>query len=102
MGDLRTIRKSKGLTIDDLSGLLGVRPATIVEVETGKRTPRRQTIQKIESLLGAEVDWRATLSGEDRLHIMLQMVTLLNEQAGGVKERIQFCRQCLQVIEETL
>lgn len=102
MFDLRTIRKTKGLTQQDLAGLIGMTQSTLAEVETGKRTPQMRTIKKVESLLGPAIDWRKTLAGEDQAHIMRHMVTLINEQAEGVQERIRFCRQCLQVIEDTI
>ena len=103
MSDLKTVRKDAGLTQEDLAGLIGTRQGTLAEIETGKRIPRKRTIKKVESILGEEVDWRKTAAGdEEHQHIMVHMVTLLNEQKDGVKERIAFTRQCLQIIELTL
>ena len=82
MNDLRTVRQSKGLTVYDLaSGML--RTATIIEIETGKRVPRRRTREKLESMLGKGIDWRKTLSSGDRDHI-------------------KFLRQAVKMIEQTL
>ena len=102
MSNLKTVRKDAGLTQEDLAGLIGTRQGTLAEIETGKRIPRKRTIKKLESILGEEVDWRATLAGEGHNNVMVHMVTLINEQAEGVKERIAFTKQCLQIIELTL
>lgn len=102
MNDLRTVRKEKRLSQQNVAETIGLRQSTLAEIESGLRAPRRQTIQKIESLFGAEVNWRRTLSGEDHSHIMYKMVELINEQEEGVQERIQYCRQCLEIIENTL
>jgi len=99
--DLRTLRKSKGLRIEDLaSGML--RPATISEIEQGRRVPRRRTREKIESMIGP-IDWRKTLAVGGRDHIMLALVEFINETGPGFpSERIRFAKQVLTMIEETL
>ena len=98
--DLRTVRKSRGLSVEDLaSGML--RPATISEIECGLRVPRRKTRTKIESLLGP-IDWHKTLSGIDRKHIMHSLTEFINLDVPGARQRIKFAKQALQLIEQTL
>ena len=103
MYDLRTERKRRGLTQEELAGLIGVRQSTLTELETGRRIPRKRTIKRVQSIFGPVIDWRKTAAGdEEHQHIMQHMTTLLNEEVEGVKERIAFTKQCLQIIELTL
>ncbi len=90
MIDLRTVRQKRGLTVYDLaSGQL--RLATVIEIETGKRVPRRKTREKLEAMLGKEIDWRATLAGPDRTHIMYALSEFVNEYGpGDPRDRIHF------------
>ena len=48
---LKHLRKSKGLTQSDLAGLVGVSRNTVVNWETGKRSPRADDITHIASVL---------------------------------------------------
>lgn len=49
MSDLCTIRKEKGLRIEDLATGL-VQPGTIISIENGQRVPRAGTRKKIERI----------------------------------------------------
>ncbi len=99
--DLRTTRIQKGLRIEDLASPL-LRPATISEIENGLRVPRQKTRDKIESLIG-KVDWRRTLCGGDRSHLLYTLTELINEDGpGNPHEKIRFAKQVLHMIEETL
>ena len=49
---LAEIRKSKGLSQDQLSKLSGVGRVTIARIETGKISPNLQTLEKLAAALG--------------------------------------------------
>ena len=85
---------------DCASGMLRV--ATIIEIETGKRVPRRRTREKLEAMLGKGIDWRRTLSNGDKDHLFFVLEQFINESEPGASERIKFLRQALRMIEETL
>ena len=100
MSDLRTIRVKKGLTIENLADGM-MRSATLQEIETGKRWPQKSTRKRIESIVGP-VDWRKTLAGSDRDHIIYALSEFVNLKAPGARERIRFAKQALKMIEQTL
>lgn len=95
--DLRTTRLQRSLTLEDLASLAGLRSATLQEIETGKRLPRRSTQIKIERILG-KVDWMDTLSA-DRSHIGWALRELVNLDAPGVEQRIKYARKYLTALE---
>ena len=61
MTDLRETRKSKGLTLEQLSEKTGILHNYLSCLERGKYKANRQTRYKIESVLG-KIDWLATES----------------------------------------
>lgn len=99
MGDLKSIRQEKGLTQQDLAGLIGMRQGSLAEIERGKRLPRKATRSKISGILGSEIDWVSTLT-RDKGHIGYTLKELLNFQEPGVQERLKFCRQYLNALEK--
>lgn len=55
MSDLKEIRKRLGLTQGQLAAMSGLRPATISELETGRREAREGTIRALAATLGLGV-----------------------------------------------
>ena len=98
MNDLRTVRKEKRLSQQDLSDLIGMSQSALTEVETGKRLPQRKTRERVEQILGSEIDWLSTLAS-DRGHIGYALNELINSGEPGLLERLKFCRQYLHALE---
>jgi transcriptional regulator with XRE-family HTH domain len=53
--ELKRVRRSKGLTQQDLAELAGVSQYTITEIETGRREARPSTLRKLAKALDVEV-----------------------------------------------
>lgn len=102
MNDLRTVRKNSCLTQQDVAGMMGIRQCTIAELESGMRLPRSRTKKKLEGLLG-EIDWKQTLAGSERHHLMFALNEFINESGpGDPKEKIRFAKQALTLLENSL
>lgn len=57
IGDnLRAIRMAKGVSIRALAELVGVSKSTIVNIETGKFSPRYDIVERIAEALGADIE----------------------------------------------
>lgn len=57
IGDnLRAIRQTKGVSIRALAEIVGVSKSTIVNIETGKFSPRYDIVERIAEALGAEIE----------------------------------------------
>ena len=54
---LRTVRKSKGLTMKELGERVGVSESAISQYETGKREADFETILKIGEVLDCSIDY---------------------------------------------
>ena len=98
MHDLKTIRELKRLTQKDLAEVIGVNQSHIACIESGQMLPRQSTRQKIEGILGSEIDWVSTYAS-DRVHIGHALKQLINTEHPGVEERLRFCRQYLHALE---
>ena len=57
IGDnLRVIRMAKGVSIRALAEIVGVSKSTIVNIESGKFSPRYDIVERIAEALGAEIE----------------------------------------------
>ena len=57
IGDtMRNIRKQKGMTLQQLADILGCSQQNISQYESGKRTPKLKTVQKIADALNVNVN----------------------------------------------
>ena len=53
-GNLRFLRESKALSLEDLAKAAGVSASTVYRFEHGTHTPRPSTIRKLSRALGVE------------------------------------------------
>lgn len=61
---LRAARKSKGLTMKELGGMVGVSESAISQYETGKREADFETLLKIGDALGCSIDYLLRGAGQ--------------------------------------
>ncbi|MCM1372937.1 MAG: helix-turn-helix transcriptional regulator [Bacteroides sp.] len=54
-GELRSIRKANGLTLDDVSSKTGIHKTTLSLIENGKRNFSVESLLSIADAIGAEV-----------------------------------------------
>lgn len=54
---IKAIRKTRGLTQEQLAEKLGVQRATISNYEIGRRSPHLKELEKIASILGVSLDY---------------------------------------------
>ena len=53
---LRAYREGRGLSVVEAATLSGVKPQTYYKYESGARTPRREVMAKIASVVGASIE----------------------------------------------
>ncbi len=101
MNDLRTVREQKLLTQQDLASLSGLPQSHLSALENGRYLPNKRTRNSIERLLGSQVDWQQTVTG-DKDYITAKMIELINLEAANVQERIGLVKRVLHTIEQQL
>lgn len=52
---LAALRQKRGMTVRDLAEATGINPSNLSLIETGKRKPQTDTLQRILDALGAEM-----------------------------------------------
>jgi transcriptional regulator with XRE-family HTH domain len=76
-------RVGRGLTQQQLADVVGVTRASICRYESGKRTPKIDTLQKIAKAL--DVDWTELVSEEERSELLIEaakpILNKLHEEA---------------------
>ena len=77
---IKALRKSRGLTQDQLADRLGVRRATISNYEIGRRTPHLSDLRKLAEALGTTMEYFA-VQGED-VHNLIARARMLFENEG--------------------
>lgn len=61
---IKTLRKTRGITQDDLAKRLGVQRATISNYEIGRRTPSVSDLEKLGSILGVSLEYFGVKTNE--------------------------------------
>ena len=51
---IRKIRKEQGLTQEELAKKIGIKRGTLAQYESGKRSPKKETIEKFANALGVD------------------------------------------------
>jgi transcriptional regulator with XRE-family HTH domain len=96
---LRQARKARGLTLEDVAYICGVRVSVVSDFERGARIPRPRVMDALEELLGP-VDWRRTFE-ETAPKVFPKIEKLVNEDAEHSAERIAAIKLALRLIERT-
>jgi transcriptional regulator with XRE-family HTH domain len=63
---IRVLRQARGLTSAALAAKAGISPTYLSLIETGDRTPPKDTLQKLATALGVDPVLLETLSSEGR------------------------------------
>lgn len=61
---IRILRKSRGLTQQQLADLLGVQRATISNYEIGRRSPHLKELEKLADILGVNLEYFGVLNND--------------------------------------
>ncbi|MCL2548537.1 MAG: helix-turn-helix domain-containing protein [Symbiobacteriaceae bacterium] len=82
--NLRTMRKSKDLTQEDVAGILGVTPQTVSKWERGDTYPDITMLPSLANLFNTSID---TLIGMDRINDAERKRELFRQGHEHIKER---------------
>ena len=93
MERLKTLRKSKGLSMKELGSIFGLAESTISLYENGKRQPDKETILKFADYFGVSVDYLlgrddAPISADDLSDGEKQLVSLIKQLTDEETEEL--------------
>lgn len=61
---IRILRKTRGLTQQQLADLMGVQRATISNYEIGRRSPHMKDLEKLADILGVNLEYFGVLNND--------------------------------------
>lgn len=67
---LKTLRKAKGMTQEEVAEAIGTTRATLAGYETGRRNPRLPDLQKIAEFFGVGLDYFGVATSDEVFDIL--------------------------------
>lgn len=78
---IKLLRKSKGLTQEQLAEGIGLSRGTIAGYETGRRIPRFPELQKIADFFGVGLDYFGVVTKDDLFEILARAKDVFGSDA---------------------
>ena len=89
-GKIRTLRKAKKLTQDELAALIGVKRATISNYEIDRRQPSLSDLKRFAEFFGVGLDYFGMDTADDALDLVARARRLFDapEISAETKENV--------------
>ena len=89
-GKIRTLRKAKKLTQDELAALIGVKRATISNYEIDRRQPSLSDLKRFAEFFGVSLDYFGMDTADDALDLVARARRLFDapEIPAETKENV--------------
>lgn len=94
---IKTLRKAKGLTQEQLSEAIGTTRATIAGYETGRRNPRLPDLQKIAEFFGVGLDYFGVATSDEIFDILARAKDVFASEAISKDEKEKLYRELMRL-----
>ena len=93
---IRILRKSRGLTQQQLADLLGVQRATISNYEVGRRSPHIKELEKIADILGVNLEYFG-VTNDDLNELIAKARVIFDDNDIPVDEKAKVYKEILKL-----
>ena len=93
---IKALRKTRGLTQQQLADNLGVQRATISNYEIGRRSPHIKELEKIAEVLGVDLSYFG-VGGSDMYDLIARAKVLFNDDAIPAKEKAKVYKEIMRL-----
>lgn len=94
---LKTLRKTKKLTQEQLAVLLGVTRATVSNYETGRRAPHIKELERIAKTLGVSLDYFGVENASDMVDLISRAKNMFNNPNVSATEKAQVYKEIMKL-----
>lgn len=94
---LKTLRKAKGLTQEELAEAVGTKRATIAGYETGRRNPSLPDLQKIAQYFGVGLDYFGVATSEDVFDILVRARDVFASEVIDKEEKEKLYKELMRL-----
>jgi len=94
---LKTLRKTKGITQEQLADGIGTTRATIAGYETGRRNPRLPDLQKIAEFYGVSLDYFGVATTEEVFEILARAKDVFASDVISKDEKEQLYKELMKL-----
>ena len=93
---IRILRKTRGLTQQQLADLLGVQRATISNYEIGRRSPHIKELEKLADILGVNLEYFGVLNN-DLDELIAKARVVFDDDAITTDEKAKVYKEILKL-----
>ena len=94
---LKVLRKSRGLTQQDLADRLECRRSTISNYEIGRRSPSIQELPRIASILGVGLDYFGIDKGKDLHELVASARVMFEDDSIPASEKAKAYKEIMKL-----
>ena len=94
---LKTLRKAKGLTQEQLAEAVGTNRATVAGYETGRRNPRLPDLQKFAEFFGIGLDYFGVATSDEVFDILARAKDVFASDVISKEEKEQLYKELMRL-----
>ena len=94
---IKTLRKAKGLTQEQLAEAIGTTRATLAGYETGRRNPRLPDLQKIAEYFGVGLDYFGVATSDEVFNILARAKDVFASEVISKDEKEKLYKELMRL-----
>lgn len=94
---IKTLRKAKGLTQQQLADAMGTTRGTIAGYEIGRRCPRLPELQRIAEVFGVGLDYFGVVTSDDVFDILARAKDVFASEIISKEEKEELYKELMRL-----
>ena len=94
---LKTLRKAKGMTQQDVADAIGISRGTIAGYEIGRRTPRFPDLQRLAELFGVGLDFFGVAATDDIFDVLTRAKDVFESDSVSQDDKDKLYKELMRL-----